>query len=215
MLQCLLCRLRNGYDAVFHGLRPVEVNRQEAILQSQDAEHRLDGTRGTRCMPRERLGRRHWRHVFAEEPHHGVALAGIVVGRARAMRIDVVDVRRLQPSQRQRLAHRTISPFAIRRRGGLMERIASVAIARKQGLWRHASTFCTFCRFQDKIGCTFAQIQSVTCGVEGTTRICVEDHQRVETVEMKLCDALAATYYHDVGFSAAYHVGTQYDSIGR
>ena len=96
-----------------------------------------------------------------------------------------------------------------------MEGIAGVAIAREQGLGRHAATFCTFCRFQNKIGGTFAQVQAVTCGVEGTTRLGVEDHQRVEAVEVELGDALAATHHHDVGFAAAYHIGTQDDSISR
>ena len=166
-------------------------------------------------MPCEWLGRRHWRHVFAKEPHHGLAFAGVVVGRARAMRVDVIDVGRLQPSKLQSLTHRTISPFAVGRRGGLMEGITGVAIARKQGLGRHAATSCTFCRFQNYVSCTFAKIQAVTCGVERTTRLGVENHQRVEAVEVELGDALTTSHYYDVGFAAAYHIGTQYDGISR
>ena len=56
MFQRSLFRFCHGNDAIVHSLRPVEVDGQEAMLQGQNAEHGLDGTRGASGVSGKGLG---------------------------------------------------------------------------------------------------------------------------------------------------------------
>ena len=84
-----------------------------------------------------------------------------------------------------------------------MEGVAGIAVAREYGLWLHSAFFRTLFGLHDEVCRAFAEIQTCTCGVERTAPLGVENHQRVKSVEVKLGDALAAAYDHDIGFAAA------------
>ena len=66
----------------------------------------------------------------------------------------------------------------------------------------------------DQIGSSLTKIQSCAVGIERPAWPTVENHQRVESVQMKLRQAFCPT--HDNGFrkSAAQHVSTSNNRIG-
>ena len=64
-----------------------------------------------------------------EDAADGSALAGIVVGRACAVGVDVLDVLRLKPGHLQGFAHGEEGSLAAGGRGRLVEGIATVGVA--------------------------------------------------------------------------------------
>ena len=87
--------------------------------------------------------------MFAEDAHHGNALALVIVAGARAVCVDVVDVGRLKAAALQCLHHGPVGTFTVRRGGCLMECVASVAVAGKLTDGRRISLFGDGFRLHD------------------------------------------------------------------
>ena len=129
-----MSQAQRGGDAVGHLMLPAEVGGHELVLEGQQTDDGLDAARSTGGVARKRLGARHQGHLLGEHPTKGGTLRDIVVGRARAVGIDILDILRLQASHREGLRHRLIGTFAIVRRGRLVEGITGIAVAPQPGV---------------------------------------------------------------------------------
>ena len=69
-------------------------------------------------------------------------------------------------------------------------------------------------RLHHHVGSTFTEVQASPLVVEGTAMLLVEDHQRVETVEMEQGEGLRATSHNDISLTCLQQVRTQDKGIG-
>ena len=139
----------------------------------------------------------------------------IVVGRSGAVGIDVADVGWGKPCCGQGLLHGEESAFSILRGGRLVVGIAGVAPARE-----HGQDVCTAAAgggfaFEYHKSSPFSQIESGTMGIERSAGLAVENHQRVETIDMEARQALAAAHHHAVETAAADEVSAEDEGVGR
>ena len=81
-----------GDDAVRHRMREAEVRRNETVVHGKQTDDRLDAARSTGGMACEALRARHGRQVAAKDTLQGDTLALVVVGRACAVGIHIVNV---------------------------------------------------------------------------------------------------------------------------
>ena len=151
---------------------------------------------------------------MAKHAEQGLALADVVVGSPGAMSIHIADVCRGQASHTKSLAHGQISSFAIVARSCLMESVASITIATESPKDAGFPFLGRLFRFNNDIGCAFAQIQPGPVGIEWLTLLMVKYHQGIETVQMELCNTLCSTYHRDVRLSATYQVCPKNNGIG-
>ncbi len=97
----------------------VERRRHDLIAQREDAENALDRARSAEQMPDRRLGRAHRQGAdrVAEQAADGVQLEFVAQWRRSAMRIDIIDVGKLQAGLPHRHFHRPegARPFGVRR----------------------------------------------------------------------------------------------------
>ncbi len=124
-----------------------------------------------------------------------------------------MDFLRRESGVGQRFLHCYVGTVPVGRGGCLMESVAGIAITVEPGQWFHPTFHGRGCPFEDDIGCSFAEIEPGACGVERTAGFPVEDHQRIESVEMEPGETFASACDYDVGHSAADHVGTDDDGV--
>ena len=101
------------------------------MLERQQREHGLDRAGCRNRMPDHRLVRRHrnLRQMFAEHDGGGVVFHLVVFRRRGAVRVDMVDLLRLEAGIGQRLAHAADDRLAVRARAGAVERVGQLAAA--------------------------------------------------------------------------------------
>ena len=165
-------------------------------------------------MASERLGARHHRHRLPKHAAQGYRLGEVVVERASAMGIDILDILRLKASHRQCLRHGQIGTFAIVGCGRLVEGVAGVAPSGEPSVDISLALPGPLCPLHHQVGSTLAEIESGAGGIEGPTGLFVEDHQRPEAVEVEGRQGLGASGHHNVGLASLQQSGTQYDGVG-
>ena len=158
-------------------------------------------------MACEALGARHERHLLSEHASEGHTLTTVVVGRACAVGIDILDIGWLQSAHRQGLCHRQVGSFTIVRRGRLMEGVTGIAIASQTGMNRYAPLQGLLFALEHHVSGSLAQVQASTRLIEGTTGLLVEDHEGTEAVEMEHRESLGATSHDEVCLTSLEHVG--------
>ena len=82
-----------------------------------------------------------------------------------------------------------------------MEGIAGIAVACEIGVGLCSPCLCCLFGFENDECRTLAEVQSGSAGVKGTARLVVEDHQRVETVEMETRQCFRSAGNDDVCLS--------------
>ena len=93
--------------------------------------------------------------------------------------------------------------------------VAGVAVARKYAQRLDVALAGTLRTLNHEVGGPFAEVQPMTVRVEGTTGLRVQNHQRVEAVEVEGREALRATHNGHVHLSRADEVGAEDDGVGR
>jgi hypothetical protein len=99
----------------------VDRRRRDLIADRQDAEDRLDRARRAQQMPDRGFGRGHdrVRGMIAQQPLDRAQLDRVGHGRG-AMRVDIVEIRGLQPGPLQRRRHAAEAAIAILADGAVM-----------------------------------------------------------------------------------------------
>ena len=120
----------------------------------------------------------------------------------------------MQASHFKGLTHGEVSPFAVVRRSRLVEGVAGVAIAAEISVDGCLTLAGMFLRLHHHKSSPLAQVQACTCIVEGTTTLLVEDHQRVEAIEVKQGKCLSTPSHDDVRLACLQHIRTQDERIG-
>src|SRR5262245_42916539 len=107
----------------------VDGRRQALMLQRQQREHRLDGARRRQCVADHRLvrGDRDRLGTLAEHARNAEALHLVVLGRAGAGRIDVVDVVGREAGVGDVVADAADDRLAVGTRAGAVERVRHLA----------------------------------------------------------------------------------------
>ena len=196
-------------------LGEVEVGGHEVAGEGENGDNALDAAGCTRGVAGVGFGGGDKGHFVAEDTHHGLAFALVVVGSASAVGIDVVDVAGLEAGALQGLRHGEEGTFAFRRRGGLVVGIALVGVARQFADGLHAPLGGVLAGFHHHVCRALAEVESVPVLVEGLAGLRVKDHQRVEAVEMELAETFGAAGNHKVGAATAQQVGAEDDGVGR
>ena len=130
------------------------------------------------------------------------------------MGIHIVDGRRFKSCHRQCFGHRQEGTLTVVARSGLVEGVTGIAIAAEFTDHRCPSALSRLGRFQHEIRGSFSEVQSGTRSVEWPALLMVEDHQRVETVEVELRDTLRTAYDSYLRQSGPNQVGSEDDGIG-
>ena len=129
------------------------------------------------------------------------------------MGIDIMDLARLQGRHAQGFAHSHKGTLALRRRGGLMESVASITVTAQATQGLYAPTDCRRGCLHDQIGGTFAEIEAGAVSVERSAWLVIEDHQRVESVQVEKGETFRTSHHDSFCQAASQHVGTSNDGI--
>ena len=205
---------RTGHNAARHGMVPSQVGRNEPILQGQQAYHGLNAAGCRGGMTGKRFGTRHRWNMIAKYPQQGSTLTGIVVGCACAVGVHIADGLRCQSGHVQGFLHGQGCPFAVIRRGSLMKSITTIAVAGQDGQRLRSPTLHGGRAFQHHEAGSLAEVQATAGLIERTAPLRVENHQRVEAVEMKQAQRLTAAGYHGLCLARLDHIGSHYQRIG-
>ena len=95
-----------------------------------------------------------------------------------------------------------------------MESVAGVAIATQIGMDGGLTLTGMLLRLQHHIGGTLAKVQSGTCLVERTAMVLVENHQRIEAIEMEHRQGLGTSSHHDIGLARLQHLCPKNQGVG-
>ena len=87
------------------------IGRQQTVANRDRGDDRLDTACGGQGVAGQAFGRRQGRYRLAEDPADGLRFGGVIVERAGAVQVDVVDVRRRQSGVVER------SPYSESRTG--------------------------------------------------------------------------------------------------
>ena len=98
----------------------------------------------------------------------------------------------------QGFLHGQVGTLAIGRGGGLVESVAAIAVATQLAQNRRITVQGRLFGFQNQIGGSFTQIQSIALGVKRFAGFAVQDHQGVEAVEVEFRQAFCASDYRNL-----------------
>ena len=92
--------------------------------------------------------------------------------------------------------------------------VARIAVAAEHGKRSDSATKCRRLAFDDQIGCTFTQVDAIAMCVERTAWLGVEDHERVEPIEVQTRQTLAASCHNAFEKSLTHHLDAHGDGVG-
>ena len=188
-------------------MAPAERSRNEIVLHRQQADDRLNGTGGGSGVSGVRFGARHIGQMIPEHPFERGTFRGVVVRRPRAVRIDILNVSRLQTSLAQGLGHRQKGALPFLGGRGLVERVATVGIAADVGQRIRGILF------QHDKSRTFSQVQTGPRFIEGTATLPVQNHQGIEAIQVVTAQRFGTAGDHQVHFIVLEHFGSQHHRI--
>ena len=96
-----------------------------------------------------------------------------------------------------------------------MVSITCIAVAREPGVDGGTTLPGLIFALHDHVSGPFAEVQSVATAVERSANIVVENHQRVETIEMEPRQSLRTTGNNNIGIAGLQHIGTEDDGVSR
>src|SRR3954454_4083640 len=142
--------------------------RNRAACRAGQADDRLDRAGGADEVAGHALGRGDRRTARPEHLGDRLGLGGVVERRRRAVRVDVGDVRRLQPCARERLFHAGDRPDAAGSRCGDVVRVARAPVAAQLAVDRRAPRFGAIPRLEDEEARAITHHEAVASAVERT-----------------------------------------------
>ena len=152
--------------------------------------------------------------MVAEDPLDGSGLLAVVRLRGCAVRVDVLDVRRLHARLIECHLHGTRIPFAFGRRGGDVVGVRGRAVADELAVDLRAALDGTLALLEDEDGRAFRQHEPIAVLVEwprGLLRGVVAPAHRVHRCEradrQREHRRLRAADHHDIGLAALYQLG--------
>ena len=147
------------------------------------------------------------RKIVTKDTPYSSALGGIVIGRPGAVGIDIIYGRYIQPRHLKGLFHCKESPLPVKRRSRLVESVAGIAPAAKNRYGFNPAPERAFLRFKHKIRRALAKIKACPCGVKRPAGLLIQDHKRIEAVEMIGRQTLAAPAHHPLELPAPDKIG--------
>ena len=158
-------------------------------------------------MPRIGLERTERWNSTTENPQHSIALGKIIDLSTSPVRIDKVNVRRLQACLFQGSSHRQSRPNTFRRTRRLMVSLIGIAPADQpaDSAFRVGS--------EHEIPRTLTQIQPCTRLVERPADFRIKNTQRIEPVHRKTAKRIRTAHNGHIAQSLTQHLGSQHNSI--
>ena len=159
-------------------------------------------------MPSQPFGAGYFRKIVPENAHQGTAFSQVVVWSPGRVGIDIVDVARSNSRHFKCIRHRQKCPVAVFGCGGLVEGITAVSVARDIG-----KSPTPGIPFEHDKGRSLTQIESCASFVKRTAMLLVENHQRIESVEMEAAQGFRTAGNHNIRFVVTQHFGAKHHGI--
>ena len=188
------------------------IGRELLTAERLDAEHSFDRSAGGEGMAEEpfRAGER--RDMFAEQSLQRLRFRQIVVARAGAVGVHVIDGRRFESCPGQRRPHGRDSAGAFRMRSGDVMRIAArTPAAQPRENLRTATKRAVF-RLDHEHRRAFTQTHAAARRIERTAALTIDEQQCVEAAPRHARERVSTARQHHVGFTRLNHLRRVRDS---
>ena len=92
--------------------------------------------------------------------------------------------------------------------------VARIAVAAEHCQWTNSATKCRCLALDDQIGCAFAQVDAIAMRIKRTAQLGVEDHERVEPIEVQTRKTFATSCHYALEESLTHHLDAHGDGVG-